>query len=130
GESVAARARGHPAVRHLPPVGPERAARATPDPVFQKALAAVAYGVGLVELDRLVVPQKNSNLGFVEYLKSGLPAQPTNVDAARLAFGLDQQLAPFAIQQVPPNAFTVLSPSTDLRALEFGMVSPSQVAGF
>ena len=104
--------------------------RVLADPIFSESYGSVPTELVLVELDRLVVHQKFINLGFVESLKATIPAVPTASDLARVAFGLDQEQPKITVRQAGQGIFQFISPSNDLRALENGLVHPSQVLGF
>lgn len=104
--------------------------RVTADPVFKEAYGRLPTQLAVVDLDRLVVFQKFINLGFVQVLKESVFDNPSSVDIARIAFSLDRPQPPVNMAQAGANVFQFISPSSDLRPLESGLIRPDQVSGF
>jgi hypothetical protein len=119
-----------PPIRELPPDLAELAAELTGDPMFRRVFRFVPSRIALVELDRLMVFQKNINLRYVEELKARLGAAPAPASVFRLALSLDRAEPPVRHMQGPGNMFSFLCPSNDLRFLEPMVLAPGQVSGF
>ena len=96
------------------------------EPSFQTNFRMIPTEFGIIELDRLVVYQKFINLGFVGIIKSTFPEKPTEVDVARLAFGIDTPNAEIKQMQLG-NTFGFLSTSNDFRVLDTAILQPQQV---
>jgi hypothetical protein len=96
------------------------------EPSFQTNFRMIPTEFGIIELDRLVVYQKFINLGFVGIIKSTFPEKPTEVDVARLAFGIDRPNAEIKQMQLG-NTFGFLSTSNDFRVLDTAILQPQQV---
>jgi hypothetical protein len=96
------------------------------EPSFQSNFRMIPTEFGVVELDRLIVCQKFINLGFVGMIKSTFPQNPTEVDVAQLAFGLNRP-SPAVQQMQMGNTFTFLSSSNDFRVLDTTVLQPQQV---
>ena len=119
-----------PPIRELPRDLAALATELTRDPMFRRVFRFVPSRIALVELDRLMVFQKNINLRYVEELKARLGKAPSFASAFRLALSLDRVEPPVRQMQGPQNLFSFLCPSNDLRFLEPVLLEPGQVSGF
>ncbi len=99
------------------------------DPFLQRSYYAVPVELGMVELDRLVVYQKNINLVFVEQLKKQLGSKPTPEEVFRICMPFDHPTVGHRVGRIAPNAFSFVSVSNDLRVLELGLLGPGQILG-
>jgi hypothetical protein len=86
--------------------------------------------VGMVNLDQLVVFQKQINLEYVARLRQALGAAPTDEDIFKMCFPIDRPPAPTREGRLGDTAFQFDSPSTDLRFLGVSVLEPNQVTGF
>jgi hypothetical protein len=118
-----------PLIRELPPDLAPLAATLARDPMFGRAFCFVPSRIALVELDRLVVFQKSINLRYVQELKARLGTAPSLADVFRLALSLDRVEPRVRHMQGPPNLFSFLCSSNDLRFLEPMVLGPEQVSG-
>ena len=100
------------------------------DPVFQRSFSFVPTTVGIVELDRLVVFQKQINLEYVKRIKDGLGLKPNEEAIFRTCLPVDHPLPPLNQMRIANNAFVFVSPSTDLRFLESILLEPTQVSDY
>ncbi len=98
------------------------------DPIFEKSYSAVPVNLGLVELDRLVVFQKNINLAYVSQLREQLGPKPSPEDVFRLCMPSDHPVVPYRVRQIAQNQFSFVSVSNDLRVTELALLNPSQIA--
>ena len=73
--------------------------------------------VAMVEIDKLVAPQRKVDLDFIKKLHSELPAKPTLDDIATLCLSCERPLAPIQHLEIGPNAHIFSSPSSDIRFL-------------
>jgi len=119
-----------PPIRELPRDLAALATELTRAPMFRRVFRFVPSRIALVELDRLMVFQKNINLRYVEELKARLGNAPSLASAFRLAFSLDRVEPPVRQMQGPQTLFSFLCPSNDLRFLEPVLLEPGQVSGF
>ena len=119
-----------PPIRELPGELAALAAELSRDPMFRRAFRFMPSRIALVELDRLMVFQKNINLRYVEELKARLGTAPSLPSVFRVALSLDRAEPPVRQMQGPPNLFSFLCPSNDLRFLEPVLLEPGQVRGF
>ena len=71
----------------------------------------------MVELDRLVVYQKNIDLTFVRQLKNKLGPAPSDEEIFRTCLPYDHPQPPVTWSRVHHNKFVFMSPSNDLRFL-------------
>jgi len=119
-----------PPMRELPPDLAALATELMQNPMFRRVFRFVPSRIALVELDRLMVFQKNINLRYVEELKARLGHAPSPASTFRLALSLDRVEPPVRQMQGPQSLFSFLCPSNDLRFLEPVLLEPVQVSGF
>ena len=100
------------------------------DPIFLKSFQVVAPAIKMVELDTLVVFQKHINLSYVESLKAMLGEQPTQEIIFKFCLPYDHPMPPATALRIGQNAFTFISPSTDLRLLEPVLFEGSQISEY
>ena len=79
-----------PPMRELPPDLAALATELMQNPMFRRVFRFVPSRIALVELDRLMVFQKNINLRYVEELKARLGHAPSPASTFRLALSLDR----------------------------------------
>jgi hypothetical protein len=100
------------------------------DPVTKASFGMVPSEIGVVELDRLVVFQKQINVEYVRELRTLLGANPSDEDLFRFCLPFDrrydQGVRPSRLAQ---NAWAFVSPSRDFRVLETVLLNPAQVPG-
>ncbi len=120
----------NPPIRELSPDLAALAAELGRDAMFRRVFRFVPSRIALVELDRLMVFQKNINLQYVEELKARLGNSPSPASIFRLALSIDRVEPPVRHMQGPGNLFSFLCPSNDLRFLEPMVLAPEQVNGF
>lgn len=99
------------------------------DPVFQRSFGLVPTDIAVVELDRLVVFQKNINLSFVQQLQDRLGLHPSEDDIFRFCLPFKREDPPAQVARVAQNAFMFVSPSNDFRFLDTALLGPQQVTG-
>jgi hypothetical protein len=101
------------------------------DPIVQRTFAVIPFEVGMVELDRMVVCQKNVNLEYVAELKQLLGSAPAEEDVFRFCLPVDRRYDPQVLGgRISQNAWSFSSPSTDLRVLDLTTVDPATIPGF
>ena len=117
-----------------PPISPlpanlqAYAAQVYADPAFRQTHGYVPTEIALVELDRLVVFQKNINLAQVEIIKQELGPSPGPEVIARIALGLSRYSPPVRLLQ-SHDVFTFTCDSRDFRFLEPRILLPDDVTG-
>jgi hypothetical protein len=104
--------------------------RVLSDPLVQRSFAMTPIGVGMVELDRMIVYQKHINLAHIARLAPRVAAATTPEEIFRLC------LPTIEDRVDPPTGFgggqggwTFKSPSVDFRVLGAKVLDPSQVEG-
>ncbi len=105
-------------------------ARVLADPMFQRAFQVVPAEVGMVELDRLIVFQKQINLNFIRQLRKGLGESPTDEDVFRLCLPFEHPHPPAQVGRIAQNAYQFSSASTDFRFLEPALLRAEQIIGY
>lgn len=86
-------------------------------PVFTRSFAVVPAEVAIIDLDRLVVFQKNINLRYVSDLNERLSAGMAAEDLFRFCLPLERLDPPVRFSQVGQNSWIFSSPSNDFRFL-------------
>ena len=105
------------------------------DPIVRHSFGITRNEIRMVELDRLVVFQKQINLNYARELEQALGDEPTDEDLFYFCLPIDRRydpptrVAPIAHGPKGPAAWAMLSPSTDFRVLETVLLDPSQVIG-
>jgi hypothetical protein len=105
------------------------------DPIVRRSFGITRNEIRMVALDRLVVFQKQINLGYAFELEQALGNEPTDQDLFNFCLPIDRRydpptrVAPIAHGPKGPAAWAMLSPSTDFRVLETTLLDPSQVIG-
>ena len=87
------------------------------DPLVRYGFNTVPTEVAIVELDRLVVYQKNIDLTFVRQLEKRLGPAPSVETIFKTCLPYDHPQPPVKSLRVRRNSFTIMSPSNDLRFL-------------
>jgi hypothetical protein len=100
------------------------------DPMFQRGFNIVPVDIGTVELDRLVVFQKQINLDFVRQLRATLGDSPSDEQVFRFCLPFDHPNPPAQVGRIAPNAYQFSSKSTDLRFLEPALLRSQQITGY
>lgn len=105
-------------------------ANVTGDTVVANSFNAVPCSLGMVELDKLVVFQKQINLRYVRELRAQLGVAPTPEQVFRFALPYDHPVPPVTVGRTAPNIWVLSSPSADFRFLGGELVEPAQLVGF
>jgi hypothetical protein len=119
-----------PQIGPLPAALDELKARLLADPILQRSFQLVPTTVGVVELDRLVVFQKQINLAHVKALRDSLGNEPTPEEVFRFCLPFDHPQAPAQVMQMAGNAYTFISASNDFRFLDAQLFDPIQIIGY
>jgi hypothetical protein len=104
-------------VRPLPKAYWPRAEAYAADPLIQKAFYAIPYGFTLVEVDKLIAPQRSVNFGYVNQLARTLPQAPTMDDLIEICISPTRALAPIQHLELHADTHVFTSPNSDLRCL-------------
>ena len=87
------------------------------DPLFEKTFSSLPVGFALVEVDKLVAPQRSVNLDYVERLLSTYPKTPAVEDLLRICVSSKRDMDPIQHLEVAPNTHIFSSPNSDIRFL-------------
>ncbi len=112
----------------LPPELRPYADQLEADPAFRQTHGYVPTEIRMVELDRLVVSQKQINLTQVGIIREELGPEPAPEAIARIALGLSRYAPPVRLIQ-SHDVFTFTCDSRDFRFLEPIVLLPDQLAG-
>jgi hypothetical protein len=105
------------------------AAQLQADPVFVSAYQVLPTRIAYVELDRLIVYQKQIDLSYVSSIQARLGTTPTQEDVFRCCLPVRPTLEPVQMMQTAGNSFTFVSASNDFRFLGAPILQPSQIVG-
>ncbi len=100
------------------------------DPFFQKSFTFVPVSIGVVELDRLVVFQKQINLTYAQNLATSLGAAPSADALFRFCLPFDHPQPPVRSGRIANNSYVFYSPSTDFRFLDASLLRPQQISDY
>ena len=100
------------------------------DPLYAKSFEVVRPNINMVELDKLVVFQKHINLTYVEAIKKDLGNKPDEAKIFRLCLPFEHPKPPLTNGRISNNAYTFVSPSTDVRFLDSVLLDESQISGY
>jgi hypothetical protein len=103
--------------------------------VTKQSFGTAPVSVGVVELGKLVVFQRNVNLTYAGLLQQQLGANPSPEDVFHFVLPTDGRYDPASnAGQVgmAPNAvsYAMVSPSNDLRVLQAAAIDPNQIVGW
>jgi len=112
----------------LPESVAELRERVLSDPIVQRSFAVVPIDIAMIELDALVVFQKHINLAYASELEAMLGAGAPEADLFRFCLPFDSRHdPPIRGTRTHPNAWTLASPSTDFRVLDFVQIDARQI---
>src|SRR5262249_7449538 len=97
------------------------------DNVFRRSLGVVPIDIKLVELDRLIVPQKHINMNNVRRLQSHIDANADPSSIFNVCMALEHQRENVRCMRATNDSFVFVSPSHDLRFLDAFLLDPSEV---
>jgi hypothetical protein len=100
------------------------------DPFFVNTYSMTPCSIGLVELDRLVVFQKDINLRYVAELRQQLGTAPTPETIFRFALPYDHPVPRVGISQAAGNVYVFKSRSADFRFLDAVLLREVNVPGY
>ena len=116
--------------RDLDPALASLAAKVAADPRYRLTFDVVPTSFGMVELDRLVVSQKQVSLNLVENLERQLGPSPDLVTLFHFCLPLGRPDAPVDIRRVGSRRFVFRSDSQDVRFHESVLLRPDQVRDY
>jgi len=87
------------------------------DNLFQKTFSHLPVSFGLVELDRLVAPQRTVNLDYVDRLVAQYPKNPSLDQLLDICVSPTREMEPIQHLEVALNTHVFSSPNSDIRFL-------------
>jgi hypothetical protein len=87
------------------------------DKLFQKTFALLPVAFGLVEVDKLVAPQRTVNLDYVNRLIAKYPEKPAMDDLLEICVSPKREMEAIQHLEVAPNTHVFTSPNSDIRFL-------------
>jgi hypothetical protein len=89
------------------------------DPMVQRTFALFPVEIGMVELERMVVFQKQINVAYAANLRAAFGDDPTPEDLFRFCLPIGERRdPPVRGQRIAQNAWAFVSPSNDFRLLD------------
>jgi hypothetical protein len=101
----------------LPPAAEAYCAATLADPLVAKTFGAWIHGIVMVEVDKLVFPQRTVNEDYVGQLIRKYPSSPDLEALLQICVSAQIDMAPIQHLEVAPNTHVFSSPNTDLRFL-------------
>lgn len=87
-------------------------------PFFQKTFQHLPMSFEVVEIDKLVAPQRTVNLQHVQRLTASFPAKTSFEDLLRICLWPERSVEPIQHLEVGRNTHVFSSPMTDMRFLD------------
>lgn len=87
------------------------------DPLFQKTFSNLPTGFAIVQIDKLVAPQRTVNLDYVDRLTAKLPKSPTMRELLDFCVSHKREMDPIQHLEIAPNTHVFSSPNSDIRFL-------------
>jgi hypothetical protein len=87
------------------------------DTLFQKTFSQLPTGFAMVEIDKLIAPQRTVNLDYVNRLVSKYPKDPTVDELLDICVSPKREMEPIQHLEVAPNTHVFSSPNSDVRFL-------------
>ena len=87
------------------------------DPLFRKTFGLLACSFAMVEIDKLIAPQRTINLDYADRLAAGYPRQPTFDDLVEICLAPRRKMDAIQHLEVAPNSHIFSSPNSDMRFL-------------
>jgi hypothetical protein len=87
------------------------------DPLFQKTFHALPASFAIVDVDKLVAPQRTVNLDYVRRLAASFPKSPTLEQLIDICVSPTRAMDPIQHLELSPNAHVFSSPNADIRIL-------------
>ncbi len=89
----------------------------TSDPLFKKTFAGRPIDFGVVEVDKLVAPQRTVNLDYIDRLIESYPKSPTFNELLDICVSPKRKMDPIQHLEIAPNTHVFSSPNSDIRFL-------------
>lgn len=105
------------AIGSLPASAGAFAAATLADPLVARTFGAWKHQIAMVEIDRLVFPQRAINEDYAAQLASKYPTSPDLDALLQICVAARVEMAPIQHLEVAPNTHVFSSPNTDLRFL-------------
>lgn len=104
-------------IKPLPPEAEAYAAMTIADPLVAKTFGSWNHGIAMVEIDKLVFPQRTVNEDYVGQLMRKYPSSPDLDTLLQICVSARVDVPPIQHLEVAPNTHVFSSPNTDLRFL-------------
>lgn len=87
------------------------------DQLFQRTFSNLSIAFAIVEVDKLVAPQRSVNMDYVERLQATLPKDPQLSDLLEICVSPKRQMDPIQHLEIGANVHVFSSPNSDIRFL-------------
>lgn len=104
-------------VSPLPDEIVDEAEALTQAPMFRRTFSALGTTVGIVEIDKLVAPQRAVNIEYAEKIKASVTDMSDASRLLQLCVSAERDLEPIQHLEIAPNNHVFTSPNTDMRFL-------------
>lgn len=120
----------NPSVEPLPANLSALGVRLASETSILRSFGFIPFQLGIIELDQLVVFQKQINLSYVKELRPAVAAIGSDEELFNFVFSRDKAPPPVKMTRIGQAGFSFTSPSMDFRPLDVTVLSPAQVHGF
>lgn len=100
------------------------------DPSVQRSFGFMPFLFGMIDLDQLVVFQKQINMPFIRQLQPEIAEIRTEEEMFRFVFSRSKPTPPVRMARMGPAGFSFVSPSMDFRPLDVAVLQQGQVREF
>jgi hypothetical protein len=104
-------------IADVPDAHNARLAAFAADPLFQKTFQTLPSTFALVEVDKLIAPQRTVNLDYVKRLSKSFPQAPTAQELLEICVAPTRSMDPIQHLELGPNMHVFSSPNSDIRLL-------------
>jgi hypothetical protein len=87
------------------------------DNLFRKTFSQHPVAFGVVEIDKMVAPQRAVNLDYVSRLRTKYPTTPTMDELLDICASPKREMDPIQHLEIAPNTHVFSSPNSDIRFL-------------
>ncbi len=87
------------------------------DPLFQKTFSQMPVNFAVIEIDKLIAPQRAVNLDFVDRLLASYPSSPTAEELLNICVSPKRTMDPIQHLEIGANTHVFSSPNSDIRFL-------------
>lgn len=104
-------------VRPVPPAHNSILKSITDNPLFRRCFQLLPISIGLIEIDKLIAPQRILNMDYVDRITESINPDMTLDELISFCLSPQKVTSPVEYLESGPNAYMFSSPNADLRFL-------------